>query len=162
MPHVTGNYSETEQNQIAHLFLGVCFLCIGLATLCYTAANQVTLYAFSHYSSLSLFPQILKCSPSTWHNSQNNLFSTLYNSKYVSLQHSICIQKPKQNTHIHKTTKYIFKQNDWATVEQHIGNLLWSTLGLFICLGCLVDNQLICNDNKPKRLKWGHSLRLCW
>lgn len=41
MPCVTGNYSETEQNQIAHLFLAACFLCIGLATSCYTAANQV-------------------------------------------------------------------------------------------------------------------------
>lgn len=42
MPYITGNYRETEQNQIAHLSLAGSILCIGLATLCYLATNQVT------------------------------------------------------------------------------------------------------------------------
>lgn len=40
LPHVTGNYSETEQ--IAHLFLAICSSCVALPTMCFTAANQVT------------------------------------------------------------------------------------------------------------------------
>lgn len=37
--------------------------------------------------------------------------------------------------------------------------LLWNTLGLFVCLAsAVVDNQLICKDNMPKRPKWGRSV----
>ncbi len=134
MPHVTGNYIETEQNQIAHLFLAVCSLCIGLATLCYTAANQATKHCILSVIILGYycFIRFWNAAKALGTSVKTTYFPTLYKSKYLSLQHSICTQK--QKTHIRKTTKHIFKQNDWATVEQHIGKLLRSTLGLFICL----------------------------
>lgn len=137
MPHVTGNYSETEQ--IAHLFLAVRLPCIGLATLC--ESSHKTLYTSSYYIGLSLFLHILK--RSTWLKCQNNLFSAniyLYRTQSVS-------QTPKQNTHIHNTTQHVAKQNDWATVEQHTVKLLWSTLGLFVCLGPIAHTVLLITNS---------------
>lgn len=99
MPHVTGNYSETEQNQTAHLPLAGHLLCVGLATLCYTAANQVnwTLYIFSHY--FTVYHCFLRFENANQPlGTTVNLFSGFYNIKYLSLQHPICTQKPKQNT----------------------------------------------------------------
>ena len=161
MPHVTGNYSETEQ--IAHPFLPR--LLSGNTVLHSCKSSHKNTVYFQSLNWLIIVSPASEMQPR--HLAQLSKQPYCIFSKYLSLQHSICIQKPKQNTHIHKTPKRIFKQNDWATVERHPVNLLWSTLGLFICLsphslGCLVDNQLICNDNMPKRLKWGHSLRLCW
>lgn len=59
VPHVTGNYSETKQNQIADLSVAGSFICVGLVTLCYMATNQVTKSCVLslHYSSLFLQTQ---------------------------------------------------------------------------------------------------------
>lgn len=60
MPHVTGNYSETKQNQIAHLSVAGGFLCVGLATPCYMAANHVTKSCVLSFYRNSLFLQTQK------------------------------------------------------------------------------------------------------
>lgn len=140
--------------------LAVCFLYIGLATLCYTAANPVTKHCI-----FSVIVLLYHCSDSKM---QPDLLAQLSEKSILSQQQvfiSTGLNLSPENTHIHKTTKHFFIEIKWLSCSRAAHsetplNRPW-TVYLF-SLGCLVDNQLICNDDMPKRPKWGHSLRLCW
>lgn len=130
MPRVTGNYSENEQNQIAR-FVSCCLHSLVWKRRATQLQNEVT--ERSTLLVYHCFFRLWNAAHALGTAARAIYFQLFIPANIYFYTQSVLKTKSVRNFFM-KTTMNMFQQKARATVEQNIVELLWSTLGLFICL----------------------------